>query len=401
MTLQIIPSSKLDCRTGHALRRSYPLKVAFGSRSLATLPSVLSRAGVRRVFLVTGRQSYAASGAQQRIESLIGAFNVVRFSDISINPTLEDLEVGVQALRADNFDAVVAVGGGSVMDFAKAIAVLARQPADPAAYVCKGVTIARPRRVLLALCPTTAGTGSEVTRFSAIFASGRKRSLDHPWVRADYAFVEPDLCLSMSKQLSAVTAMDALCQAIESHWSIRSTYKSRALAAWAIRLILQHANEELCPDDVVQTTAMCQAALMSGQAIDITRTTACHAVSYSLMQLFGVPHGLACALTLRGFLRYNAAVVEDDVRDARGVSFVRHAIRETLDLFGADTVDEACDLIEALMVRQGLPTRLGALGITESSVEQVLKDGFDPSRAANNPRTVTPEAVRRILYEIL
>ena len=195
--------------------------------------------------------------------------------------------------------------------------------------------------------------------------------------------------------------MDAFCQAVESYWSNRSTPQSRALAAWSVQLILQHMRAACSGDVSVARPIMCQAALMAGQAIDITRTTACHAVSYGLTHLFAIPHGHACALTLASFLKYNSDVRESDVADPRGVVFVRSKVSELLDLLDAEDVAQGALRITQLMEDIGLETRLSQLGVGRADVERLVKNGFDPSRAANNPRTLCADRLRKMLFEVI
>jgi phosphonoacetaldehyde reductase len=145
---------------------------------------------------------------------------------------------------------------------------------------------------------------------------------------------------------------------------------------------------------------MAFAALLSGHAINLTRTTACHAVAYGLTRHLGLRHGHACAITLPGFFSFNAAVREDDVQDARGVDHVRSRIRELCEFLGTTTPAAAHAELHALTRRCGLHTRLSPLHADDAVLARIATE-FDERRAANNPRRVTAQAVRQILHEVL
>lgn len=375
-------------------------RVRFGAGAAQALPGILARRGARRVLLVSGEGSYAASGARRLVEERLGDLRLRRFSGFAANPRLEDLERGVRLAREEDPDLVLGIGGGTAMDLAKLVAVLADAPGEPADYALAGRPLAGRRRRGLVLAPTTAGTGSEVTRFGVVYAGVVKHSLDHPSLAADDAVVDPELTASMPPRLTAVTGMDVLCQAVESYWSVRSSERSRRLAGRALRLVLDALEPAcLCPTPAARS-AMSRAALWTGRAIDLTRTTAPHAVSYALTGLFGIPHGHACALTLPRFFLYNAAVSEADLLDPRGVGFVHARLGELLELLGAATAEAACGRIEALMRRLGLATRLADLGLDAAARERILALGANAERAGNNPRRLTPGGLRDIVESI-
>jgi alcohol dehydrogenase class IV len=147
--------------------------------------------------------------------------------------------------------------------------------------------------------------------------------------------------------------------------------------------------------------AMAKASHLAGKAINISKTTACHAVSYPITSYFNVPHGHAVALTLGQMLVYNSHITEEDVLDKRGVNYVKEIINEIVNLLGLDTVKEAAKKIENLMIELRLSTKLSQLGIkTEDDIQAIIQRGFNPDRVKNNPRRLTEEALRKILEEI-
>ena len=142
---------------------------------------------------------------------------------------------------------------------------------------------------------------------------------------------------------------------------------------------------------------MAQAALLAGQAINVTRTTVPHAVSYALTTLFNIPHGHSCALTLPAFLLYNAQVSEPDVLDPRGVEWVRQRIKEVLELLHVSSAEEGRAQLLRVVEDTGLESSLSRLGLGAADVERILNFGFDWNRASNNPRRLTEAGLREVL----
>ena len=144
---------------------------------------------------------------------------------------------------------------------------------------------------------------------------------------------------------------------------------------------------------------MLRAANLAGKAIDITLTTACHAVAYPFTSYFGIPHGHAAALTLGSMLVYNSQVSEKDCLDKRGPDYVRKTIQEITKILGCKTAEEAKEKIEQLMVNVGMKTKLSELGLKENDLDIIVKNGFNPERVKNNPRLLTEQNLRNILKE--
>ena len=146
---------------------------------------------------------------------------------------------------------------------------------------------------------------------------------------------------------------------------------------------------------------MAVAANYAGKAINITKTTACHAISYPITSYFNVPHGHAVALTLPSMIVYNSNVNEDDVLDSRGVKFVKRAMKELISIVGASNALKAKEVISQLMKNIDLETKLGELGIkTKEDIDVIIKNGFNPERVKNNPRKLDEYQLRKILEEI-
>ena len=351
-----------------------------GIGSIKKIDTILNALVPTRIFLVTGGESFVRSGAAVEIESLLEGFEVVRFSVSRGVVTLPEVERGVALFRDKMPDIVIAVGGGSVIDTAKNINALAVNSGDAQAFVTGKQKIEHKGKPLVAI-PTTAGSGSEATHFAVLYIGNIKYSLEHPFILPDYAIVDPSLTYSLSPKQTAVSGMDALCQAVESYWSLKATAESRSYAREAASLALKNlCNATLAPDPAPRE-AMSRAAHLAGKAINISKTTASHAMSYPLTARFGVPHGHAVALTLPELIKFNQSA-------------------ETAELLGVKTPEEAADVLTNLMKKIGLATSLSELGITEKDIQTLVTE-MSVERANNNPRPFTAKDADVILRRIL
>jgi len=377
-------------------------RILFGEGALDHLPELLRRSQGDRVLLLASAGTMQVGRLRKSPQELLSRFDVRIFSDFKPVPKLGDLRAALKMAAERPPDAIVGLGGGTAMDLAKLTALLACQPdPDPEPFLRGQRSIASPRTCLLILVPTTSGTGSEVTQFAVLYIGKQKYSLDHPYILADYALVDPSLTWSMPPQLTASTGMDVISQAIESYWSVRSTETSRDRAVDAIRLAAANLVAACRNPTRLVRERMSLAALWAGEAINITRTTAAHAASYPLTAYFGIPHGHACALTLPHFLGYNANVTDNDALDPRGVAFVRARIQEIAQTLGRATPEAGRTWLTELTSSIGLAPRLGALGVPPEAVDLIVEQGVNPERAANNPRRVAKQALRDLLLEIL
>ncbi len=365
------------------------------------LGEILAREKPKRIFLVRGEKSYYQSGAHEKISLLLEAYETVHFTYSSPDAKIEDVKIGKELFQAYNCDCTVAIGGGSALDLGKAITLLASHEGNAEEYIKKKNPL-HPRKYPLIAIPTTIGTGSEATHFATIYLDKIKWSLAHPSLIPDYALVDPSLTLSLPSYQTASTGIDALAQAIESYWSIRSTPESQNYAREAICLCL--TNLKAAVDDAANLeahAALARAANLSGKAINTSFTTACHAISYPITAHFGIPHGHAVALTLPEIVQYNAGITKDDCLDSRGEEYVQAVLQDLRQLFLVSSPESLKAKIETLMDEAGLERKLTALGIrTEEDRALIIKQGFNPERMKNNPRLVKEEDLRKILEEI-
>lgn len=368
----------------------------FGWGAAGRLREIVATRRASRVVLVSGPRSYQASGAAAQVEPILAPLQITRIERSDAYPTLEDVARGRRALLDAAPDLIVAVGGGAVLDLAKSIRArfdvtgdgpdtrlqLAREPVDA---------------IPLVALPTTAGTGAETTQFAVLYVGGIKHSLDHPGLRPEFAIVDPSLTMSVGPRSTAASGLDALAQGIESIWSGASTPHSRRYAGRAVRLALGCLERAVADGSREAREGMSMAAHLSGRAINETRTTACHAASYPMTVRHGIPHGHAVALTLPAMLEFNAGATADDVLDGGGLDSVRAKIALVLDLLGAADAAAGRQRLLDLIRRLSLETTLAELGVGGDDLDPIVAEGFNPARAGNNPRRLTPDVLRAML----
>lgn len=375
-------------------------QVIAGPNTLEDLASGLVDLSARKIFLVTGKNSFESSGTAKRLKPILAEYSVQRFHDFDPNPKIDDVHRGVRLFRHLGPDTVIAVGGGSVIDMAKVVNFWAANGIDTGGFFQGSENGSRKGCSLIAV-PTTAGSGSEATIFATLYVGQTKRSVEHEGILPDIVILDPTLTKSLPPSTTASSGIDALGHAIESYWSVRSTGESKKYARDAIGLILPNLAAATNSPDPETRAALLEGAHLAGKAINISRTTAAHAVSYPLTSHFNVPHGHAVALSLSSMLGYNAGVTRENVQDPRGSEYVKETLRELWVLFGAKTAAGTMEKINDLIFEIGLETRLSRLGLKEEDVETIAAIGFDPERVKNNPRRVTEDTVKEMLLNIL
>jgi alcohol dehydrogenase len=368
------------------------------SGAVRELEGILIEIDPETVALITGGESFRASGAADAIEPMLASRAVERISGAQPNPTAEDVLAAVEVLRACSPQLVVAVGGGSVLDLAKAARGLATSP-DVRHAVLTGEVVAASGPPLVAI-PTTSGTGSEATHFSAVYVDDVKYSVGHPSFRPDHAILDPDLTASMSPRLTAETGLDALAQAMESLWSTRSTDASLERARAALALAWANLENAVHAPSPASRARMCTAAHLAGEAIDISRTTAAHALSYAMTIRYGVAHGHAVALTLGALLEHNSGVSDADCVDPRGTDFVRMRIADVLGIIGARDGATGRRVLTDLLRSVELETTLSSLGIGTPEARREIVASVDAERLANNPRALDATQLTAIIDAI-
>ncbi|AYD04072.1 hydroxyacid-oxoacid transhydrogenase (plasmid) [Neorhizobium sp. NCHU2750] len=364
-----------------------PTEIHFGWERLSTLSAVLTNLGGRHVFAMIGR-SFLNRVGETGLKDLLGPVELTVFTDIEENPSINTVDTAAARCREAGADVIVAIGGGSVLDAAKCVALLQKNDGSIRDYLYQ---VRKPERrgLPLVAVPTTAGTGSEVTPFAVITdpEKNAKPAISYPETFPDHAIVDPALTISMPTPVAVSTGLDAMTQALEGFWSTRATEMTRAMAFRAITLIYRNLEAACLGKDRDAIEKVTLGSVIGGTQMAMIGNTALHPLSYPLTLDYNLRHGLACAIYVPAFLRYNQPAI-----DAR--------FSDLLTVLGLRTIEEFAAGFEALMQRLDAPTRLSALGVERAAIPQIVKNGVGRSTAFN-PRPLTEETMIEILETML
>ena len=375
-------------------------KEYIGFNSIYELSNVLKSYDAKNILIVTGKKSFQICGINDVLLNIISKSNFTIINDFSTNPKYYEVVNISDRIKGLDFDVILAVGGGSVIDFAKSLNVKLNNYKNFKSIVIKNEKIENNLLPLIAL-PTTAGTGSEATQFSVIYVGDKKYSISNPNIKPDVAIVDPKFTYNLSPFITACSGLDAFCQAIESYWSVKSTAESKHLAETAIRKIKNNLVKAIKSSDKKSRDEMIIASNLSGKAINITKTTAPHAISYPLTKLFNIPHGYAVALTLGHFFLINE-VFEDNsiIQDRRGPVYIKNMMISLRKILGWDTPELAFKQWYNFINNCGLSINLAELGIKIGDIEKI-NNGVNIDRLSNNPVKIKKSDIYKIIEKQL
>jgi alcohol dehydrogenase len=345
-----------------------------------------------RIALVT-TPGFRRRGIVDTVSNAFGSRLINIVDDVKPNPGVDDLEVQSARLRAERPDTLIALGGGSTIDTAKALARLLSEAEGTSLLTLlrDGATATTAAAVPVVAIPTTAGTGAEVTPFGTVWdhSAKVKYSITGDDLYPELAILDPELTRELPAEITVASGLDAISHALESTWNRNATPVTLGLATKSLQLSMQSlaaATEN--PDNIRARAGMMQASLLAGLAISQSRTALAHSISYPLTANFNLPHGLACSFTLPALLTFNAEV--DDGRLAhlaRGVGY-------------AGTDDLAVELT-ALFERLGIGEILARYLPDRSSILALSDQMFAPGRAENNLREATEDQVSALVTDSL
>jgi alcohol dehydrogenase class IV len=359
-----------------------------GRGSFKELGAVLASLDSKRCFLVCGH-SFMGTKASSALELLPQLF--VSFSGVHPNPTTEDVIAAVKNFRESDCDVIVAVGGGSVIDVAKCVKLFAERKIDASLFDTPYVSSAIP----LVACPTTAGTGSESTCFSVAYKDSVKLSIEDKSILPDFVILDSAFLDTLPLYQKKCTLLDALCQAIESWWSKNSTEESIRYSKEAIDLTT-HAQIDYLRGSEAAAKDVLLGANLAGRAINITKTTAPHAMSYQLTSHFGIPHGHAVAVCLPavwGAMLDNSKICND----VRGFEYVSGVFCDIACALGSPSPSEAIatfnSMLEELQIEPPSGVSLNEIQDIAHSVNQ--------SRLSNSPIQLDDADILNLYANIL
>ena len=311
--------------------------------------------------------------------------SVVRYSDFQPNPVYESVVKGVETFREEGCDSIIAVGGGSAMDVAKCIKLYSNLPGDGVDGSWLKAEII-PNDIPFLAMPTTAGTGSEATRYAVVYYKGAKQSITSESFIPGTVLMDPSVLKTLPLYQKKATMCDALCHAIESYWSVNSTDESKRYSKEAIQTVLNNLDGYLANTEE-GNAGMLHAAHIAGKAINIAQTTAGHAMCYKITSLFGYAHGHAAMLCDRALFSWMIDNT-DKCSDPRGEEY----LKKTLDEIGVsmgvvDGKSGAEKLIEIFeMLELDVPN-------VDASQYVELKLSVNPVRLKNHPIELKPDSI--------
>ncbi|MBN1837525.1 MAG: iron-containing alcohol dehydrogenase [Spirochaetales bacterium] len=404
-----------------SFRIDQPQSIHFGPGSREEIPGLVRGLG-RRVVLLTGRSWFPGSEWEGAFGELLKGFQVQPLACPGGEPETETVASLLEQARAFAPDAILAVGGGSVLDTAKVLSGLlplragARGEAieDYLEGVGKGLQVPGPGTPWIAV-PTTAGTGAEVTKNAVLKAPAlqAKKSLRSPHILATSVVVDPQLAVGCPLRVTGITGMDALTQLVESFVSRKAAPVPRAWARDAfpgMLAALLRLPEDLA--DLETRSAAAYGALASGFALANSGLGAAHGFASGIGGVYDIPHGLLCALFIRPVLRANSEVIRKDL------ALLRASVRERRELFEGITrlpdalaavlrgeaaqpdpeeaVDWLVGTVDALFGMYGLPRDLGGYPVDPGRVSELAKRSSGSSMSGN-PRELPQEERERII----
>jgi len=352
------------------------------------LPEIIEKAGITKLMLVCGRSFDKQPIARTVLNMDIP---IVRFSGFGPNPLYDDVCVGIKQFNDEKCDGILAIGGGSAIDTAKCIKLFFKM--DPSIVYMEQEY--KDTGIPLIAVPTTAGTGSESTRHAVCYYEGKKQSISHMSIVPDYVLLKPLLLKNLPLYQKKCTMLDALCQACESWWNINRTEESIRYSREAISLIAENADRYLIDNDEDAAEKILIAANLAGQAINITATTAAHAMSYKITSMYGQPHGHAVAVCFAEVWRemweeLSSGKIEDEK--------LKVIFKDIAKQMGYENVDDAITGFSQTLEKYEL---LNPVSENYEEDITILSESVNPVRLKNNPIQFEKDTIQKMYRNIV
>lgn len=363
-----------------------------GESAYDNLEQHLKSLGSKNLLLVCGKSlSTLEPGKFFEQISMKKNITVFRFSGFSPNPDYNDILNGIKFFRENKCDAICGAGGGSAMDTAKCIKLFS-QMSDDMDYLSQDII---PNDIPFIAIPTTAGSGSEATRFAVIYNNGEKLSVSDYSSIPQAVLLDPGVLDKLPDLHRKSAMLDALSHAIESLWSVNSTEESRGYSRTAIRMIIDNMDGYINHDNNSSPSIM-EAAHIAGKAINITTTTAAHAMCYKLTKKYGIPHGHAVSLCLPEVYQYLTENI-NKCTDKRGISHLKEILEEIPFLLNLNSYDSAFTFLSELPEKIGL----SPAPVVDDNEIDILTDSVNIQRLSNTPVIPDRNNIKEMYLHIL
>ena len=368
----------------------------FGAGARKELGGEIRRRGFKKAFVVVDKD-LVKFGVAEMVTAELNGVSYETFTDFKANPTVKNVKDGVEAFNLSGADFIIAIGGGSSIDTAKGIAIVANNPEFADVVSLEGTAATASKCVPIIALPTTAGTAAEVTINYVIIdeETGRKMVCVDPNDIPVLAIIDAELMATMPKGLTAATGMDALTHAIEGYitkgaWELSDMFELKAIELIAKHLPAATANGK----DMTAREGMALAQYVAGMAFSNVGLGCVHSMAHPLGARFDIAHGVANALLLPVVMKFNLPAAKGKYAE------IAKAMGVDVSAMGADEAAAAAvKAVKDLSVSLGIPQTLREIGIPESALPQLAKDAFADVCTGGNPREIT-EADILELYKI-
>ena len=372
----------------------------FGPGAREVLPQEISRMGYKKAFVATDKDLIKFGVADKVLKVLEGAnipYEV--FSEIKPNPTVSNVKAGVEAFAKSGADFIIAIGGGSSMDTAKAVGIITNNPEFADVVSLEGVANTKKKSVPIIALPTTAGTAAEVTINYVITDEENEKKMvcvdpnDIPVM----AIVDAELMYTLPRGLTAATGMDALTHAIEGlitkgAWEMSDMFELKAIEMIA-RYLETAVNE---PQNAEARNGMAVAQYIAGMAFSNVGLGVVHGMAHPLGAIFDIPHGVANALLLPTVMEFNMpAAIDKYVQIAKAMNVY------SAGMSNEEAAEAAVEAVRQLSIRVGIPQHLAELGIKAEDLDKLATAAAADVCTPGNPRFVDKEIIQRLYEKVL
>lgn len=372
----------------------------FGPGARKQLPEIIARIGSKKALVVSDK-GLIKFGVTKMVTDVLDAAGIAYeiYSEIKPNPTVTNVQQGVEAFKKSGADLLIAIGGGSSMDTAKGIGIVVRNPEFADVVSLEGCAPTKHKSVPIIAMPTTAGTAAETTINYVIIDEKKQKKMvcvdpnDIPAV----AVIDAELMYSLPKGLTAATGLDALTHAIEGLITKGAWEMSDMFEVEAIKMIHKYLETAVFePKNPVGRNGMAVAQYIAGMAFSNVGLGLVHGMAHPMGALFDVPHGVANALLLPTIMEFNAPTSLDKfVVIAQALEVYRKGMSRE------EAAQAACDAVRALAVKVGIPQHLTELGIKEADIDRLADQAIADVCTPGNPRDVTKADVVALYKKVL
>ena len=361
----------------------------FINNGITCLNSILKENKVQRVFLVKGKNSFKS--IKNKMEKILKNFNTLSFNEFDINPNVNDVYKGIKLFKSFNPDIIIAAGGGSILDMAKLIKVFSVQQNKIENILEDNIKLKFFSDIPIVAMPTTAGSGSESTHFAVIYHKKSKFSVASSSMFPNYVILDTELVKSSPCYISHCSLFDALSQGIESLWSNFSNDQSKTYSENSISLILKNIDTYILDKNLKNQSEIILASNLAGRAINITKTTAPHALSYTLTSYFNIPHGHAVAM----LMSETARITFEKLNKNKNPIF-----NKLFDLFDVTNIEDFCNKWQYLMNKSHLVNSAKNFGIKKFHIK-FISENVNLERLKGHPVQLNQKELFHIVSKIL